>query len=195
MKSADLLNTVEEKGIHIFTVNDAVRLSDKKRAYVWLMLSRLVSNGTLLRAERGIYYTPRADRMEVASNIVQPSYVSLMYALNYYGVTTQIPTIVDVVSSKRHRPITLNDVRIRFRTLKSRKMFGFHREGNANIADLEKAFVDALYFKSPESGEISEALESAIRSKRVDIKRMEDYAKAMGSMALLKRMRALLSDI
>lgn len=54
-------------------------------------------------------------------------------------------------------------------------MFGFHREGGTNIADLEKAFVDALYLRQP-SRELGEAMEAAVRQKKLNRAKVADYA-------------------
>lgn len=180
----------------MFTFNDAVRASGKERAYVKIMLSRMVSRGTLHRAERGVYYSGKATALEIASSIVQPSYVSLTAALNYYGVTMQIPILTDVITSKRHRALDLWDgTRVTFRTVKREKMFGFHREaGNISIADPEKAFVDALYFMSPGAGEIGEAFETAMRKGVIDMGKMTEYARRMRSKALLKRLDTLMES-
>ncbi len=105
MQFADLVATFTEKGMHVFTFNDAVGVLGKRRSYVKLLLSRMVSRNAIHRVERGIYCTESAGVLETASNIVQPSYVSLMAALSYYGVTTQVPILIDVITSKRHRPV------------------------------------------------------------------------------------------
>jgi predicted transcriptional regulator of viral defense system len=199
MKSAEIPTPFEEKGIHVFTFNDAVRISGRGRAYVRLMLFRMIKRGELQRAERGVYYTKKADPLEVASNISHPSYVSLMAALNYHGVTTQMPIVIDIVTSKRHRPIALEGIRsnrIVFRTLDRRKIFGFYRDrNNINVAELEKALVDSLYLGRPGAGEVSGALENALRTGKVDRTKLNEYAKAMGSKVLLRRLDSMLGNV
>ena len=199
MKSTEFLNVFEEKGIHTFSFNDAVRISGKKRPYVRLMLNRMVSKNIIQRAERGIYYTKKASPLEIASNIVSPSYVSLGSAFSYYGVTTQIPINIDIVSSKRHKKIDLRGPRqnrIIFSTLKREKMFGFYRDrGNINIAEIEKALVDAIYFKKPGLGQISEAVGVALRERKVSLAKIKEYAHDMGSKATIKRLNLILKNL
>lgn len=197
MNQANLIGFFDQRGMHVFTLNDAVRVMGRKRNYVWLALSRMVSRNALHRAERGIYYTDRAGTLEIASNIVQPSYVSMLAALNHYGVSTQIPVTIDVVTTRRHRPVALEEgAKVVFETARKGAMFGFHREGGTtNMADLEKAFVDSIYFRGPGIGVVGEALENAVRGKRIDRAKLIQYAERLNSKALVKRLRSLLESV
>lgn len=198
MKSTEIQDVFEEKGIHVFTLNDVVRLSGKKRAYVWLMLNRMVSKNMIHRVERGLFYTKKASPLEIASNVVSPSYVSLMSALSYHGVTTQIPIVIDVVTTKRHRMLEINGTmpRVVFRTLKRDKMFGFYRnKNNISIAELEKAIVDSLYLNRPGLGELSEAIEESINSGKADVTKIRNYAERMGSKAVTKKFNAIIKSL
>ena len=199
MKNTDIPNVFEEKGIHVFTFNDAVRISGKKRSYVRLMLSRMVTKNLIQRAERGVYYTKKASPLEVASNIISPSYVSLMSALNYHGVTTQMPLVIDVITTKRHGKLHINGAnsnKIVFRTLKRDRMFGFYRDkNNINIAELEKAIIDSLYLNSPSRGELSEAIEKSLNTNKVDVARLREYAERMGSKALITRLEVIIKNL
>lgn len=199
MKNTEFLNALEEKNIHVFTFNDAVRMSGKERPYARLMLNRMAKKNTIQRAERGFYYTKKASPLEIASNILHPSYVSLVSALSYYGVTTQIPITIDIISPRRHGQISLKDPRqnrIVFRTLKRGRMFAFYTDkNNISIAELEKAIVDAIYFKRPSMGQISEAIEVALKGHMIDMEKAKRYAHAMNSKATIKRLDSILMNI
>lgn len=194
MQLEEFINSLEERNIRVFSFNDAVRGSGKSRAYVRLALSRMVNRGALRRIERGVYSAEQAGALEIASNILQPSYVSLMAALSYHGVTTQIPIVIEVIAPKRHRPVSLDGGgKVVFMKVKREMMFGFRVENGASIAELEKAFVDALYFRNPGIGEVGEALEAAMRLKKINIGRLKEYAAKTGSHVVKTRLRKLLA--
>jgi predicted transcriptional regulator of viral defense system len=88
----------------VFGLNDAIKVLDTNRSYAKLFLHRCMKKGAIGRVELGIYYLKaQANEYEVASNILKPSYVSMVSALAYYGLTTQIPHVIYVVSTKRQK--------------------------------------------------------------------------------------------
>lgn len=193
MRSADLIDTFEEKNIHIFRIGDVLRLTGHGAAYVRLMMSRLSRMGVVMRASRGVYYTKSATLFEVASNIVSPSYISLFSAFSYYGFLAQLPTVVDVITTRRHRPARFESASIRFITIATARFFGFNVDkDNIFVAEPEKAFIDALYLGSPQYGYVEEAFAKAMRAGAVNSQKLTRYAARLGSGAVIKKTRALL---
>lgn len=192
MHVLELINSLEEKGVRVFTINDLVRLSGRSQGYARVMAERLVSRGAIRRAARGVYYTNKATLLEVASNILSPSYVSLSSAFSYYGFIAQSLVVADVITPKRHSDATFESARIHFITLKKERVFGFYRD-NANIfvAEPEKAFIDALYTGAPQYGYVEEAFEKAVNSNKLDEKKFLEYAERMKVKALAKKARAM----
>ena len=83
----------------VFTINDVARLTGKRKAY----LSRLLPTNTRFKKiEKGKYYVDDLDVYDIASNIVVPSYISLISAFIYYGLTTQ-----DCGKGRKHRKGTM----------------------------------------------------------------------------------------
>jgi len=118
--------------------------------------SRYVGMGLLVRLKRNTYVLrSKWDRLDPGerfrlANLGQtPSYISLMTALDYYGLTTQVQRgVVESAAIKRTREITLNDWVFRYTRLSNRLYFGFKKAGNFFIAQPEKALLDACYLAS-----------------------------------------------
>lgn len=117
---------------------------------------RFVKNGVLVRPKRNIYILrERWDRMDmeekfILANIIQsPSYVSLMTALDYYQVTTQIQQdFIESVLVNRTKQIESKGNIFKYTKIDKKLYFGFVKEKNFFIATREKAFLDALYLMS-----------------------------------------------
>ncbi|MCL5099684.1 MAG: hypothetical protein M1158_00990 [Candidatus Marsarchaeota archaeon] len=178
----------------VFSVKDATKILRKPKEYTWLFLNRCVKQNKVGRVQRGLYYLKeRSNEYEVASSIVAPSYISLVSALAYYGFTTQIPNMVYVVSTKRHRAV--RDVMgydILFKHISKGMMFGYHKEANGNIsiADPEKAIVDIYYFN-----DVNDLDETMLdKPSRIDVGRLAEYALMSGRKTVISRTAELLAE-
>ena len=183
MKSADVLLYLQRNNMTVFTTNDLSRILGKPIGY-----ARSVVRGIpgVRKAERGLYYTEQANVYEIASNIVPFSYVSMLSALRYYDITTQIPLTVSVVSPKRHRQMQVDGRKIRFVKFKKSIIFGHVRRGNAFIAEPEKALLDSLYYG--DYAYLDEAFESGIDNGLVSADRLTDYAYRFGKRSLINKL-------
>ncbi len=187
MKSADFLEALAGSGIAVFTINDAVKIIGKKSNYVSLFLSK---NKKFGRIEKGKYYVKGSSIYEIASNAVQPSYLSMASAYRYYNLITQMPNVIYVMSATQHRSIDIEGFRIEFIKLKKSRLFGYKRVDGAFVADLEKAIIDSLYMIDYEY--VEEAFRNALDSGLIRTDVMVDYALLMKSKALVNRTGFLL---
>ncbi|MEM3181460.1 MAG: hypothetical protein QXS81_05315 [Candidatus Micrarchaeaceae archaeon] len=183
MKSIDILQYLQRNGITVFTTGDLSKIIGKPISYTRNVVRRLPG---VMKAERGIYYTEQASIYEIASNIVHFSYVSMISALRYYDIVTQMPRVVYVVSPKRHRNIMIMDYKIKFVKFKKSAVFGYVRRGNAFIAEPEKAILDSLYHN--DFAYVDEALEKGISDKLIEIDKMISYAYSFGKKALITKL-------
>lgn len=176
MQTSEFLNFLKNSNTTVFSLEDAVKLLQCKRPYARLFLHRCFKKKQIGRVERGLYYlTERFNEYEIASHVLNPSYVSMVSALAFYGLTTQIPRVVYVVSTERHKPLkNVVGFDIVFKKIKKEAFFGFHKEseGNVFIADAEKAIVDIFYFN-----DINDLDEYALeKPSRVDVNKLAYYA-------------------
>ena len=117
---------------------------------------RYVTQGLLLRIKKNIYMRQdvwNASGIEekfLLANLGQaPSYISLMTALEYYGVTTQVQrAFFESVATKRTKEINVKGAIFRYTKIAGGLYFGFKKEKNFFIATPEKALLDAFYLMS-----------------------------------------------
>ena len=178
-----------KNGVSVFSLLDACRIVGKKPAYCKVFLGRLVKARKLLRIERGKYCLPDADLLEVASNLVSPSYVSFLSALAFHALTTQIPVEVQVACLRQKKPVYFGNSKIAFVKIKRSALFGFKREGNAFVAEPEKAVVDGL--RLPARLPVSEAF-YALKQGALSAAKLEDFAERTGSSIVRRRLGFLL---
>jgi len=192
MKAIDFVKTLQNLQKTIFTVEDVSRLINKPAKYTWVYLHRLKSQGYITAIEKN-KYTLSQDPLEVGSNLVFPAYISFLSAYYFYGLTTQIPIIVQVVTLKSRKPLSFQDMKIKFIKFQKKKIFSYSkqkfREKYLFIATKEKAIVDSLYL--PEQCPISETFE-ALHDKEIDIPKLIELVLQMNSIVTLKRLGYLL---
>lgn len=118
--------------------------------------SRYVKQGLLLRLKRNLYVlrqewdrADRADRFRLANLIQTPSYISLMTALDHYGITTQIQRdFFESIAVKRTREIQADGTVFRYTRINEKLYFSFKKEQGFFIASPEKALLDIFYLMS-----------------------------------------------
>jgi predicted transcriptional regulator of viral defense system len=118
--------------------------------------NRYVKQGMLLKVKRNIYILKekwkvleREGKFILANLIQVPSYISLMTALDYYEITTQIQRdFIESVAVKRTKETEVESTTFTYRKIRLNLYFGFNKEKDFFIATPEKAFLDALYLMS-----------------------------------------------
>jgi predicted transcriptional regulator of viral defense system len=139
-----------------FGYEDIARALKISPASARVSASRYVRLGLLMRLKRNIYVpkerwqtTSREERFTLANLGQTPSYISLMTALDYHEITTQVQRgIVESVAVKRTKEISLNGNVFRYTKVSRASYFGFIRQQQFFIATPEKALLDAIYLMS-----------------------------------------------
>ena len=204
--SAELLSKLAERDKRIFTLDDAKEQMDTTRPALTKLLSDLVRKNWLVRLTKGRFMLlPLEAGLEpsytehefvIASNLIEPHYISYWPVLNYYGWTEQKSRTVFVATTKRKRNLKILGVDYTFVTLNRRKFFGFTAleiDGNAvNVAEKEKAIVDCLDLPRY-SGGVAEVAKSIWNGREeLDAAKMLRYASRIGNRAALSRLCYLL---
>ncbi len=120
------------------------------------LASRYVKKDVLIRLKKNIYVLrSKVNQLQTEdqyylSNIIQtPSYISLMTALSYYEITTQITrNVIESISLVRSKYYEKDKFLFNYTKIKPVLYFGFERKENFFIAIPEKAFIDAIYLES-----------------------------------------------
>ena len=123
-------------------------------AEVWC--SRYVRKGLLTRLKRGLYvktenlaHMSQTDLFHIANILQVPSYISLMTALSYYGITTQVQrNFLESLSIKRTQAFRVGNLSFRYMRIKPDLYGGFVKKEGFFVALPEKAILDSFYFAS-----------------------------------------------
>jgi predicted transcriptional regulator of viral defense system len=139
-----------------FGYEDIARVRDICLASAKVTASRYVSQGLLLRLKKNLYVlretwnaASKEDKFRLANLGQSPSYISLMSALEYYEITTQVQRdFFESVAVKRTKKIQVNGSVFRYSKINETLYFGFKKEKGFFIATPEKALLDSFYLMS-----------------------------------------------
>ncbi len=139
-----------------FTLEDVSYLLGIRRASAAVLCSRYVKKGLLVRLKRGLYTRTeqlanfgRQDFFRIANFLQVPSYISLMTALSYHGLTTQVQRgFFESISVKRTRRFEVDQFTFHYVKIRSDLYKGFERVEDVFIALPEKALLDSFYLAS-----------------------------------------------
>ena len=117
---------------------------------------RYAGQGVLIRIKRNIYVLKekwktldRIEKYQIANLIQVPSYISLMSAMEYYQITTQLQQdFIESIALKRTKEIEIEKNTFIYSKIKQELYFGFVKEKDFFVATPEKAFLDAIYLMS-----------------------------------------------
>jgi len=115
--------------------------------------NRYIRQGFLLRVKRNIYVRTdiwdalAQEELFCLANIAQtPSYVSLLTALGFYEITTQVQrSFIESIALKRTKEVSVAGTVFNYTRIKKPLYRGFVKKGDFFIATAEKALLDALY--------------------------------------------------
>ncbi|MCM8802495.1 MAG: hypothetical protein NC827_04205 [Candidatus Omnitrophica bacterium] len=89
------------------------------------------------------------EKFKIANILSVPSYISLMTALSYYEVTTQIQrNFYESITTNRKKIYIVDEDEFHFSKISSVFFFGFIKKDDFFIAEKEKAFIDCIYYYS-----------------------------------------------
>lgn len=131
----------------------------------------------------------------IASHLADPMYISYWSALNYHGLTEQVPVTVFAATTEQEPTREIHGVTYTFITLTESKFFGYdtvavdsHR---VNVASVEKTLVDCA--DHPEHcGGIRE-LAKGLAAADLDAEKLAEYLLRLGNGAAIKRIVYLAS--
>jgi predicted transcriptional regulator of viral defense system len=172
-----LLKKLKEIDKLYYTTNDIRKVEKYTVDSLYVILSRLVNNGELIRLASGIYILPeRYGEIETIANLLYtPSYLSFESALSKYGILSQIPYTLSFATTRKSRKKTLGSYPVEYRQLQSGLFFEFTQTNNGIfIASPEKALFDTLYLSV--IGKLSIDF-SSLDMHSVNIKRVLRYTR------------------
>ena len=149
MPKGNYLNTILKSSKTVLTLKDITLLwREPQTTAVRIRLNYYVKRGYLHRIRRGVYAKDENyNRLELATRIFTPSYVSLETVLTKEGLIFQYQTHITVVSYLT-RVIAIDDQIYSYKKIKETVLIdpgGLKHENETSIASKERAFLDALY--------------------------------------------------
>jgi predicted transcriptional regulator of viral defense system len=139
-----------------FGYEDIARVLGISLASAKVTASRYTRQGILLRMKKNMYVlreiwnaAGREDKFLLANLAQVPSYISLMTALDYFEITTQVQRdFFESVAVRRSKELNLNSTVFRYVKLAPNLYNTFKKEKDFFIATPEKALLDAFYLMS-----------------------------------------------
>ena len=147
-----------------------------------VLCTRYSKIGLIIRLKKNLYTlkerwekNSQEDFFKISNILQVPSYISLMTALSYYEITTQVQReVIESVCVKRTLKKTIENTEFNFYKINRTLYFDFLKKDDFFIASKEKAFVDAVYLYS--FGKYSFDFDSIDISK-LDMKRIKKIIK------------------
>ncbi len=130
----------------VYSTQQLAHLLGKPAPIARVYAARLVKNKMAQRVMNGkISFS--TDEKVIATQMIEPAYISLHFALLFHQIIQQVPQNVACLTPKASRKFVR--LGILYHKVPPSLMFGFqtHASGNAYywMADPEKALLDALY--------------------------------------------------
>ncbi len=171
-------------------------------------LNEWCKKSLVIQLRRGIYTINDSDkpmpteRTLIANSLVEPSYLSLEYALSFYGL---IPERVEVMTSiTTHKTLQVSNAYGRFvyHHIKGTAYTGFIEQKTKDgyaffIATPEKAVTDFLYYNLSKILTLDNNIfEDSYRFQNlesIDIQKLRQYGEIYGTQKLLKVIESFIS--
>lgn len=152
LKPFEVRDRLLKKGIRIFTPELFWRIFGGEKYQVKYFLETQEKEGLFLRLKKGLYTlkTDLPNEKEIANALYKPSYISLEYALAYYGLLLESPYTITSITTKPTRLFTVNSLAYSYKSFSPKAYTGYVLKkeswGGFLIAEPEKALADYDYF-------------------------------------------------
>src|SRR3989344_3057709 len=144
---------IKEKKLPVFIAADLRTLFGLSRGAAAQLLHRYVGKQFIVRLKRGLYALADTlpSELFIAGKLYEPSYISREFALSYHRVIPENVYEITSVTTKTTRRFDKLGKIFSYRKIKKAAFIGYTIEKQKGlsfrIADAEKAFTDANYFR------------------------------------------------
>jgi len=159
-REMQLLFALEQKSNYLFTTQQAKNLLATSDASVKNVLKRLKQKHRIIRIEKGIYlfaplksgvkgnWTENAFELAPALAKTNDYYIGFASAMNYWGMTEQLPTTIWIALKKQKKQV--NAVQAKFIFIKKKKLGEKTvieiNNTKVNVSSIEQTIIDGLIF-------------------------------------------------
>lgn len=161
-----------KSGRKFYKAADLIKLSGLGPSSCRVALSRLVKKGLLLKLGKEffgsalVFFSPE----EAICQSYLPSYLSCETVLSRHGVIDQMPTVYTAVTARRNKKTTVGKGEVSYEHLRKTLFWGFVPEGEAFIAEPEKALLDWIYLRK------KVALDE-VHWEEIDLEKLKSYSR------------------
>lgn len=163
---------------------------------------RWSKKGYIIKLRNGFYSFPEYFNVTgfdlyIANCIYTPSYISLHYALNFYGIIPEGISQITSLSSLKTTRFENEFGTFTYQTIRPELMFGYEERKFGKwvikFASLEKAIVDLFYLYPFYNNEFEiEELRFDRDMLKVDINKLHKYVEEFKNKALEKRIKLMI---
>jgi predicted transcriptional regulator of viral defense system len=141
-----------------------------------VLLSHWVNTKLIYLLGRGFYafHLAEVDYLHLAQSIDPNSYLSFEYALYFYNLIDQVPSVITLAAMGRQRIVTMSNWVFEYTHLKNELFWGYVLEKGIYIAEPEKALLDLIYLIA--RGKRSADLNS-LETEKFNQKKIKEYLK------------------
>lgn len=164
-------NLFEKSPIVSFaSIDRTIKRKKKIKQYTKQLIRNLISRGKIKRLTKG-YYTIY-DEISLGVFCFKPAYLGLQDALSFHGLWEQETIPVVITTRKIRQGIRkILGTNILIRRLNKKYFFGFEYEKEGDFyfpySDIEKTFIDMLYFKENLSTETLKNIKQKINKQKL----------------------------
>ena len=198
--SANFIATLTQRGKSIFSITEAMEIYGKNRFSTVDFLSDLVGRGILARVKAGVYLLLQAGNENTQLINSYAYFISHYSAMRIHGMTTHPLNNVFLTALKRKRKKTLSDITYDFIYSKKEHFWGDEnywatKQERVRVSDLERTLLDG--FDRPEfCGGVTDVARGlwAVQ-KKIDFKKLRQYAIRFRTKAAVKRLGFVLETL
>lgn len=195
------------------SVGEAADLLGVPASVAAKLMSRWAQAGWLSRVHRGLYIPvslesrtadiPLEDPWIVAARLYEPCYIGGWSAAEYWDLTEQIFRTVLVMTTRkpRQRKTKIKGTDFLLRTVSDKALFGlksvWRGQVKVNLSDPARTIIDML--GEPRLGggirSVTDMFVAYLKSEKIDLDLLANYAEQLGNGAVYKRMGFLLEKL
>jgi len=154
----------------VYSIQQLSNLIGKSRAISTVYSSRLVEKKLATKVMKGtISFVD--DPFVIATQLVEPSYLSLNSALLFHEIIQQVPKTIECVTSKNSFRYT--HMGVVYHKIPKSLFFGYRRHSKANsyvfVAEPEKAIIDGIYLNVYGKKDIEEFMPKLNHSRLLEL--------------------------
>jgi predicted transcriptional regulator of viral defense system len=165
----------------VFSIQQVSNLVGKPNRITKVYAARLVKNGLAKKLQKGkISFTE--DEFIISTQLIEPSYISFVTALNMHHLIMQVPARIDCATTKRN--YYNKALGLYYHKIPKELLFGYAKERTENsyyfLAEPEKALIDCIYLNTLSKNTIKEI------TPNLDKQKLEEYANKLAGKGAKK---------